>query len=45
VQGQFAAKLTPARDFVSVEASQHVRNLAPQRDALSETIAEAISAP
>jgi hypothetical protein len=45
VQGQFAAQLTPARDFVSVEASQHVRNVAVQRDALSETIAEAISAP
>ena len=45
VQGQFAAQLTPARDFVSVEASQHVRNLAAERDALSETIAEAISAP
>jgi hypothetical protein len=45
VQGQFAAQLTPARDFLSVESSQHVRNLAAERDALSNTIADVLSAP
>ena len=45
VQGQFAAGLTPARDFVSVEASEHVRNVTAERDALSETIGAVISAP
>ena len=45
VQGRFAARLTPARDFVSVEASEHVRNLAAERNALSETIGAVISAP
>jgi hypothetical protein len=45
VQGRFAAGLTPARDFVSVEASEHVRNVAAERDALSETIGAVLSAP
>jgi hypothetical protein len=45
VQGRFAAGLSPRRDFVSVEASEHVRNVAAERDALSETIAAVISTP
>lgn len=45
VQGRFAAGLTPARAFVSVEASEHVRNLAAERNALSETIGAVVSAP
>jgi hypothetical protein len=45
VQGQFAAQLTPPRDFVSVEASQHVRNLAAERDALAATVGRVVSAP
>jgi hypothetical protein len=45
VQGRFAAQLTPARDFVSVESSQHVRNLAAQRDALSDTVGDVLGAP
>ena len=45
VQGRFAARLTPARDFVSVEASEHVRNVAAERNALSETIGAVLSAP
>ena len=45
VQGRFASRLTPARDFVSVEASQHVRNVSAERTALSETIGGVISAP
>ena len=45
VQGRFAARLTPARDFVSVEASEHVRNVTAERNALSETIGAVISAP
>jgi hypothetical protein len=45
VQGRFANRLDPARDFVSVEASEHVRNAAAERDALSETIGAAASAP
>jgi hypothetical protein len=44
VHGRFAAQLTPARDFISVEASEHVRNLAAERDAVSETIGDVISA-
>ena len=45
VQGRFAARLTPARDFVSVEASEHVRNVTAERNALSETIGAVLSAP
>jgi hypothetical protein len=45
VQGRFAAGLTPARDFVSVEASEHVRNLAAERNALSGTVAAVLAAP
>jgi hypothetical protein len=45
VQGRFAARLTPAGDFVSVEASEHVRNVTAERNALSETIGAVISAP
>ena len=45
VQGQFAAQLTPPRDFISVEASQHVRNLAAERDALAGTVGRVVSAP
>jgi hypothetical protein len=45
VQGQFAARLTPARDFLSVESSEHVRNIAAERDALSNTIADVVSTP
>jgi hypothetical protein len=45
VQGQFAARLRPRRDFVSVESSERVRNSATARDALSKTIGAAISAP
>ena len=45
VQGRFAARLTPARDFVSVEASEHVRNVTAERNAMSETIGAVISAP
>ena len=45
VQGRFAARLAPARDFVSVEASEHVRNVTAERNALSETIGAVISAP
>jgi hypothetical protein len=45
VQGRFAARLTPARDFVSVEASEHVRNSAAGRNALSETIGAVVGAP
>ena len=45
VQGRFAAQLTPARDFISVEASEHVRNVTVERDALSGTIGTAVSAP
>ena len=45
VQGRFAAGLTPARDFISVEASEHVRNVTAERDAMSETIGAVISAP
>jgi hypothetical protein len=45
VQSRFAARLTPARDFISVEASEHVRNVAAERNALSETIGAVVSAP
>ena len=45
VQGRFAARLTPARDFVSVESSQHVRNVSTERNALSETVGAVISEP
>jgi hypothetical protein len=45
VQSQFAASLTPPRDFVSVESSERVRNSAAEREALSNTIGTAISAP
>ena len=45
VQGQFAAGLTPPRDFVSVESSERVRNSAAERDALSQTVGAAFSAP
>jgi hypothetical protein len=45
VQGLFAARLAPARDFVSVEASEHVRNSAAERNALSETIGAVVGAP
>ena len=45
VQGQFAAGLTPPRDFVSVESSERVRNSAAERDALSQTVGAALSAP
>ena len=45
VQSQFAAGLTPPRDFVSVESSERVRNSAAERDALSQTIGAAVSAP
>jgi hypothetical protein len=45
VQGQFAAQLTPPRDFVSIEASEHVRNVAAERDALSRTVGAAVGAP
>jgi hypothetical protein len=45
VQGRFAAQLTPARDFISVEASEHIRNVTVERDALSGTIGAAVSAP
>jgi hypothetical protein len=44
VQGRFAARLTPSRDFISVEASEHVRNVAVERNALSETIGDVIGA-
>jgi len=45
VQGRFAAQLTPARDFISVEASEHVRNVTAERNALSGTIGAAVGAP
>jgi hypothetical protein len=45
VQGRFAALLTPARDFVSVEASERVRNVTAERNALSETIGAVVGAP
>jgi hypothetical protein len=45
VQSRFAARLTPRRDFVSVESSQLVRNSAAERDALSNTVAIAVGAP
>jgi hypothetical protein len=45
VQGRFAARLTPRRDFVSVEASENVRNLAAERDALSATVGAVVAAP
>jgi hypothetical protein len=46
VQGRFATRLTtPARDFISVESSQNVRNVAAERDALSRTIGRVVSAP
>jgi hypothetical protein len=45
VQGLFAAQLTPRRDFISVEASQHVRNLAAERDSLAGTVGRVVSAP
>jgi len=37
-QGRFASQLRPPRDFISVESSENVRNLAAERDALSETV-------
>ena len=45
VQGRFAARLDPPRDFVSVESSQNVRNASAERDALSRTIGDVIGAP
>ena len=45
VQGQFAAGLTPARDFVSVEASERVRNVTTERNAMSQTIGAVLSTP
>jgi hypothetical protein len=45
VQGRFAAQLMPPRDFISVEASQHVRNLAAERDALAGTVGRVVSVP
>jgi hypothetical protein len=45
VQGRFAARLTPRRDFVSVESSERVRNSAAERDALSTTVGTALRAP
>ena len=45
VQGRFAAQLNPPRDFISVEASQHVRNLAAERDALAATVGRVVSRP
>ena len=45
VQGQFAAALTPPRDFISVESSERVRNSAAERDALSQTIGAVVGAP
>jgi hypothetical protein len=45
VQGRFAARLTPARDFVSVEASENVRNVAAERDALSDRVGVILSRP
>jgi hypothetical protein len=45
VQGRFARGLTPARDFISVEASEHVRNVAAERNALSSTVAAVLGAP
>jgi hypothetical protein len=45
VQGRFAARLDPPRDFVSVESSQNVRNVSAERDALSRTIGDVIGAP
>ena len=45
VQGRFATRLTPARDFISVESSQNVRNVAAERDALSRTIGAVTSGP
>ena len=45
VQGRFAARLNPARDFVSVEASENVRNLAAERDRLSDRVGIILSRP
>jgi hypothetical protein len=45
VQGRFAAGLTPRREFVSVETSENVRNLAAERDALSATVGAVLAAP
>ena len=42
VQGQFASQLRPPRDFISVESSENVRNLAAERDRLSDTIGRAL---
>jgi hypothetical protein len=39
VQGRFASRLRPPRDFVSVESSENIRNRAVERDTLSETVA------
>jgi hypothetical protein len=45
VQGRFARRLDPARDFVSVESSQNVRNLGAERDALSRTVGDVLGEP
>jgi hypothetical protein len=45
VQSRFAARLTPARDFLSVEASEHVRNVAAERNSLSVTVGAVVGAP
>ena len=42
VQGRFASQLRPPRDFISVESSENVRNLAAERDALSNTVGRAL---
>jgi hypothetical protein len=44
VQGRFARGLTPRRNFISVESSQNVRNLAAERDRLSRTVGAVMSA-
>jgi hypothetical protein len=45
VQGRFANRLRPPRDFISVESSQNVRNIAAGRDALSRTVGGILEAP
>jgi hypothetical protein len=45
VQGRFAARLTPARDFVSVESSENVRNVAAERDRLSNRVGVILGRP
>jgi len=45
VQGRFATRLDPRRDFISVESSQNVRNVSAEREALSRTIGAVLRVP